>query len=242
MTTPDRPYQHAGASVPGQAEHAVVLDRTRIVLRPVAGSAPLAFYTFGVGTILYTAAELEWFPVAQQHPLALLLLIFVAPLQMLAGLIGYLARDAGLATVMVTFAGVWFGLGAVMHTTAPGSRSVLLGVFLIAVSGVVAAAGSAAVAARPLVFALALLAVARYVLSGVYEITGNAGALKASGWLGVPILALALYGGTAFLLEETTHRTVLPTARRRDAAAAMQSDLEGQVAHVTREAGVRQRL
>jgi len=34
-------------------------EHTRIVLRPLASSTPLAFYAFGTGTILYTAAQLQ---------------------------------------------------------------------------------------------------------------------------------------------------------------------------------------
>lgn len=98
------------------------------MLRPIAGSAPLAFYTFGVGTILYSASLLKWIPVDRQPALALLLLTFVAPLQLPAGLIGFLARDAGLATVMVVFGGTWLGLGAAMHSAPPGSCSTLLGI------------------------------------------------------------------------------------------------------------------
>jgi succinate-acetate transporter protein len=226
----------------GSSRDVPAVERTRIMLRPIAGSAPLAFYTFGVGTILYTSSQLKWIDVSESHSLALLLVTFVAPLQLLAGLLGFLARDAGLATVMVIFGGVWFGLGAVTLASPPGSRSVLLGIFLLMISAVIATAGCVAIVARPMVFALAVLAVARYALSGAYEITGNAGTQRAAGWLGIPIVALSLYGGTAFLLEEMTRRTVLPIGRRRDAAAAMRGGLDDQVAHVSREAGVRQRL
>ena len=64
----------------------------------------------------------------------------------------------------------------------------------------------------------------------------------AAGWLGLPILAVSLHGGTAFLLEETAHRTVLPLGRRDDALAAVESDFPDQIEHLGREAGVRRQL
>ncbi|MGI5328884.1 hypothetical protein [Actinomadura nitritigenes] len=55
-------------------------------------------------------------------------------------------------------------------------------------------------------------------------------------------VAIALYAGTAFLLEDTMHRTVLPVARRKAARSALEGDLSQQVQRVTQEAGVREQL
>lgn len=225
---PDRPPQHG--------------DHTRIVLRPLASSAPLAFFAFGTGTILLTAAQLQWIPQAQDKALGVFLLAFAAPLQILSGLIAYAARDAGLATIMMIFGSSWTCLGINTLTSPPGSHTALVGVFLLAVATMAALIGAAAVKARPLLAVLAALAVARYAVTGAYEIHGGTGLERAAGWLGVPIVALSLYGGTAFLLEETMRRTVLPLARRHGALAAVEAGFDEQIEHLGREAGVRHQL
>jgi succinate-acetate transporter protein len=217
-------------------------EHTRIMLRPLASSTPLAFYAFGTGTILYTASQLQWIPQSQDKPLGVFLLAFAAPLQILAGLIAYAARDAGLATIMTIFGAAWACLGITSLVSPPGSRTVLLGIFLLTIATMVAAIGTVSVKTRPLLFGLAILVVARYALTGVYEIDGAVGLQHAAGWLGLPIVALSLYGGTAFLLEETMHRTVLPLGRRHGALDAVQAGFDDQIERLASEAGVRHQL
>jgi len=52
----------------------------RVVLRPIASSLPLGFFAFTVGTVLLTALELRWVPIADTPRLAVLVLAFVVPL------------------------------------------------------------------------------------------------------------------------------------------------------------------
>jgi succinate-acetate transporter protein len=89
---------------------------TRIVLRPVATSLPLGFLAFGVGTILLTALELQWVPLDQGTTLMVMVLAFVVPLEVLAGIFAFLARDSGAATALSL-------LGAAWATTALTVRS-----------------------------------------------------------------------------------------------------------------------
>ncbi|WP_173094089.1 GPR1/FUN34/YaaH family transporter [Actinomadura verrucosospora] len=217
-------------------------DLVRVMLRPIASSAPLAFFAFGVGTVLYTALQLQWVPLAQAEPLTVILLAFVAPLEIITGLIAFAARDGGLATIMLMFGAVWTSIAITMRLSPPGGRSAMLGIFLLTVAAMLVAMSSASARTRPLLFVLALLAATRFTLSGVYEINGSTAVEHASGWVGIPIVAIALYAGTAFLLEDTMRRTVLPVARRRTARTAIEGDLSQQVQRVTQEAGVRQQL
>jgi succinate-acetate transporter protein len=217
-------------------------EHLRIVLRPVASSAPLAFYAFGVGTILYSALQLQWLSLEQTKPLALILLAFVGPLEIVAGLVAYAARDAGVATAMLIFGALWIALGLELYTSPPGSRSTAVGMFMLTLAAAVLMISTGAIVARPLLALLALLATARFTLSGVYELYGSVSVEHASGWLGLPIIAISLYGGTAFLLEEAMRKQVLPVGRRRGAAAALGGDLGRQVEPITREAGVRHLL
>jgi succinate-acetate transporter protein len=71
---------------------------TRIVLRPLASSLPLGFLAFGMGAILVTAVELHWVPLAQTRLLIVMVLAFVVPLEMIAGLSAFLVKDGGAAT------------------------------------------------------------------------------------------------------------------------------------------------
>jgi succinate-acetate transporter protein len=79
----------------------------RITLRPVASSLPLGFLAFGAGTILLTALELGWVPASQGPAIAILILAFVAPLEILAGVFAFLARDGGAATGLSMLAAAW---------------------------------------------------------------------------------------------------------------------------------------
>lgn len=94
--TPAAPGPAAGRDASGRVSPEAVSAEamTRIVLRPVASSLPLGFLAFGVGTVLLTALELQWVPLAQGRSLMVLVLAFVVPLEALAGVFAFLARTA----------------------------------------------------------------------------------------------------------------------------------------------------
>jgi succinate-acetate transporter protein len=99
-----------------------------------------------------------------------------------------------------------------------------------------------AVLGKPLLGALIVVAVARYGLNGIYELSGASGVQSASGFVGLVIFLATLYGGLAFGIEDTQHRTVLPIGRRGEARQAIEDDLSEQVGPVAQEAGVRKQL
>ncbi|WP_330336222.1 hypothetical protein [Streptomyces sp. NBC_00557] len=49
------------------------------------------------GGVLLTAAQLQWVPAAQNRPVMLFVLVFVVPLELVSGLLAFLARDGGAA-------------------------------------------------------------------------------------------------------------------------------------------------
>lgn len=55
-------------------------------------------------TILLTALELGWVPASQGSAIMILILAFVVPLEMIAGIFGFLARDGGAATGLTLLA------------------------------------------------------------------------------------------------------------------------------------------
>jgi len=62
-------------------------DATRIVLRPLASPLPMGFLALFVASLLVCALQLRWVPVTQGHELALGVLAFAVPLQVIACLV-----------------------------------------------------------------------------------------------------------------------------------------------------------
>lgn len=102
--------------------------------------------------------------------------------------------------------------------------------------------GGATVRAKPLVGLLVLVAGVRFGTNGFYDVTALAGVEPVSGIVALTTAALAGYLALALGLEDTRHRTVLPTGRRGSAARAITDGLDGQIASLSREAGVRSQL
>ena len=213
----------------------------RIMLRPLASPLPIGFFAFAIGSFLFTAFELGWVAESQLPQLATIMIVFVAPLELIASILAYWARDSGGATALGLFGMTWAVVGITSLTeTAP--RSPMLGLFLLCMSAVVLAFAAASVAGKPVLSAVALLATARFALTGVYQIHGGTGWEHASGWVGLPLTAAAFYLAFALMVEDSQRRTVLPLMRRGQARSALESHLGDQVASVEREAGVRGQL
>jgi hypothetical protein len=73
---------------------------TRIVLRPIANPLPLGFLALGAGTLVVAGLQLDWFAATEGRSVALILLAFVFPLQLLAAIFGFFARDVVAGTGM----------------------------------------------------------------------------------------------------------------------------------------------
>ena len=104
---------------------------TRIVLRPLGNPLPLGFLALAGGTFVVSGLQLGWVDAAEVANVALVLIAFVAPLQLLAAVLSYLARDVVAGTGMGILAGTWLSVGAVLFRSAPGATSDVLGLLLI---------------------------------------------------------------------------------------------------------------
>ncbi|MBY8882220.1 GPR1/FUN34/YaaH family transporter [Actinacidiphila acidipaludis] len=215
---------------------------TRIMLRPIASSLPLGFFAFGTGSVLLTTLELRWAPQEQSSSLMLPVLVFVVPLEVLAAVFAFLARDAGAACALAVFAGVWAGSALMFLRGQPGETSPALAVFLLTVAPLMLVLAVASLQGKPLFGALLVIGAARFVLIGAYEAGGPGKLQTVAGWMGVALGVFALYGGLALLLEDGAQRTVLPLARRGRARGALEGDLAQQLARTEGEAGVRRQL
>ncbi|MEU9481451.1 GPR1/FUN34/YaaH family transporter [Streptomyces sp. NPDC048191] len=215
---------------------------TRIMLRPLASSLPLGFFAFGTGSVLLSAVQLEWVPLEQSRPVMLLVLVFVVPLQLLAGVFAFLSRDGGAACGLSVLGCAWAGTALVTLTGAPGQPSAGLAVFLLSVAPLMLLLSAAAIPGKPLFAVLLMVGACRFGLTGAYEAGGATVLRTAAGWVGVALAVFALYGGFALLLEDSAQRTVLPLGRRGRARTSLQGDLGHQLDQTEREAGVRRQL
>jgi uncharacterized protein len=115
-------------------------------------------------------------------------------------------------------------------------------VFLLALAMIMIVLVVASLRAKPLFGLLLAVGACRFALTGIFEASGWHPAETASGWIGLPLAAFALYGGLALLLEDGAQRTVLPLGRRGRARSSLEADISSQIEDAEREAGVRRQL
>ena len=214
----------------------------RIVLRPIGNPLPLGFLALAGGTLLVSGLQLGWLQQEEGEQVALILLAFVFPLQLVASIFGFLARDVVAGTGMGVLAGTWLSIGLIQLTSPPGSTSDPLGLLLLlaAVAMLVPATASAT---GKLVPALVLTTTAvRFVTTGLYEITAGSIWQDVAGIVGLLLCAIALYAALAMALEDARRRTVLPLGRRGLGAESVGGNFAEQVTRIEREAGVREQL
>jgi succinate-acetate transporter protein len=214
----------------------------RVVVRPYGSVLPLGFLAFGVGAFVTASFSLGWIHPTQATQMFVLLLVFVVPLQAVAGVFAFLSRDTAGGTTLMFFAGVWASFASIGLTLGPGETSEAEGFFLLAVGVVIVVFAVASIVGNPSLTAFLLVGCARFVLNGVFELTGSKTIEHLAGYAGLALVAVAGYAGLAFLLEDGAHRPVLPFIRRGAARDALDADLIDQLRRLEREPGVRARL
>jgi succinate-acetate transporter protein len=218
------------------------MTAARIMLRPIGNPLPLGFLALAGGTLLIAALQLEWLAPTDGGDVALILVAFVFPLQLVASVFGYLARDVVAGTGMGLLAGIWLSIALIKLTGAPGATSDALGLFLL-LAGVAMLVPAAASASGKLVPAAVLTTTAlRFAATGLYELTAADSWKAVAGVIGLVLCALAIYAALALALEDARRETVLPLGRRAMGRTAVGGTLEDQLARVEREAGVREQL
>lgn len=200
----------------------------RVFLRPIATPLPMGFLALMVATSTFAVVQLGWLAPTQGREAAVVAVLFTGPVQLLAAVFGFLARDPVAGTGMAVLGGSWAVLGAVTLTSPPGSSSPGLGVLLLAAA---AALLVPTVSAKGKAVAASVMAgtAVRFAVTGVYEITGASTWKLVAGGVGLALGVLALYAAFAFELEGARGETLLPTGR---AAAVLEDG----------EPGVRSRL
>lgn len=216
--------------------------RTRIILRPLAGPLTLGFFGLAAATFLLAGLQLGWLAPTEGRQVALCVLAFTVPLQFTASIVGFLARDGVAATGMGLLSGIWAGTGLVLLTARPGATSNALGLFLLVAGVAMLAPASAAAASKRVPSLVLATAGLRFVLTGIYEISGSGTWKHAAGVVGLILAVLALYAGYAAEYEDVLKRPLLPLGRRGKGREAVEGTYAQQVAALTHEPGVRQQL
>ncbi len=217
-------------------------DMAWIFLRPIASPLSLGFLALGGATLVLSGTQLGWIPLSETKYVAFALIGFAFPLQLLAAIFGFLARDPVAATGMGVLAGSWLVIGLVKYASAPGSTSSALGTFLI-FAGAALFVPAIGASFGKLVPALVLLTAAlRFLLTGLYQLTANTGVQSTAGIVGLALLGIALYAALALEIEDVRRKTVLPLLRRGAGKASVEGNTDDQLERVEREAGVREQL
>ena len=196
-------------------------DSTRIVLRPIANPLPLGFLALAGGTLVVAGLQLGWVEPAEGHDVALILIAFVFPLQLVTSVFGYLGRDVVAGTGMGLLAGIWLAIALVMLDAPPGSTSDALGLFLLIGAVAMAVPASVASVAKLIPAAVMAGAALRFATTGLYELTASKGWEDATGIVGLALCAIAVYAALALALEDVRGKTVLPLGRRDARRASM---------------------
>jgi succinate-acetate transporter protein len=201
----------------------------------------MGFLALALSTSVFGALQLGWIPPTQGHVAGLTAAVLTAPLQLLASVFGYLARDPVTATGMAILGGTWALLGLATLLSPPGTTSSGLGVLLLGAAAAMlipALVGTSKLAAAGV---MALTAV-RFGVTGWYELTGSTAGKTTAGAVGIALAVIAFYAALALELEGAKRHTILPTGRSGLAAKAERGEKIFDSAELAREPGVRPRL
>jgi uncharacterized protein len=221
---------------------ALVEGAARIVLRPIGNPLPLGFLALAGATLVVSGLQLDWLQPADGKDVALILIAFVFPLQLLVAVFGYLGRDVVAGTAMGLLAGTWLSVGLVKLTSAPGSTSDALGLFLLVAAIAMLIPAAAAGSGKLIPLGVLATTALRFATTGLYELTASPTWQDIAGITGLALCALALYAALAMALEDVQRETSLPVLRRGLGRASLKGNLDDQLAHIEKEAGVREQL
>jgi succinate-acetate transporter protein len=213
-----------------------------VFLRPLGTPLPLACIGLLVASGVLSCLNLGWIPAAEQDQVGTVLVAFAFPIQSLATVLLFLARDAPSGAGVGALSGSWLTFGLLLLTTAPTSRSATAAIFLFAAAAALVPAAISSLATKVVPAAVFAAASVRFLLTGLYEKLGGKGLEHAAGWEGIALAALALYVAFASDLEGSLGRDVLPLGRRGVGRAALDQTLLGKELEVQSEPGVRSKL
>lgn len=225
-------------ATPGEHEDPPAL----IILRPLGTALPLGFFSVAVGMVLLGAQGIGWIPPSEQQSLGIFIAAYVFPLEMVASVFAFLARDGLGGAALGLLATSWLAIGLVAITSVPGSTSVASGLFQWGFALVVLVVAGVAVRGKPLITVVLVLVAARAALEGLHQLTGEAVMATAGGVIALTASAVAMYTGAALLIEHAWPSAALPIFRRGEAAAAVSKGNVPSSSSLSDQPGVRGEL
>jgi succinate-acetate transporter protein len=216
--------------------------KTTVVLRPLGSPVGLGLSGLAIASLLGAGYDVGWVPTAQAHQVGLLVLVTVVPMQSIASVLAYMARDGASGGSFGLQAAAWAAFAASHLSTPPGATSAATGLVLIAAGALLALSGVTVGAAKPLVGAAVGLSGVHFVFAALYDLGGGSGWQNASGAVGLAVVAVAGYTAWASEVEEMAGRPIVPTLRRGGARTAVEGPYREQLTDVSNEAGVRREL
>jgi succinate-acetate transporter protein len=215
---------------------------TRITLRPIGSPLPLGLLALMCASVLLSLQQVEAFGLDQGRPIALIMIGFVVPLMLVATIFSFLARDTVAGTALGLFAGAWLATSLVTLTSPAGQTSPAFGAFLFALAAamLVLIAGASFGKAGPAV--VIVFGAARFLVTGLYEVTDTSGIEHAAGVIGFALALAALYSALATAVEDVQGEVKLPMGRRAKARDALEAPFDAQLDRLEHEAGIRQQL
>jgi hypothetical protein len=202
----------------------------------------LGFLGLAGATFVVAGLNLGWVAASEQRSVALIVIAFTVPLQLLASIIGFLARDGIAATAMGLLSGIWLAQALVLYTSQPKATSDTLGLFLLFAMVAIWVPASSALSSKLVPAAVFTTAGIRFGLTGIYQLTGSDAWKHAAGAVGLLLAALAIYAAYAAEFEDALKRRVLPFGRRGRGETAVSGTYAQQIAELAHEPGVRSQL
>jgi succinate-acetate transporter protein len=218
-------------------------ERVRIVLRPVGTPVALGLAAILIGTAMLSGLQMGWLTSqADQQTVGFVGIAAAFPLELLAAILAFLARDSLLGTGLGTFSSVWAVSGLTFLTGPVGVTNHALGMFLIVGALILGLLLISAGGGRVVFGAVIACGSVRLALSGLYELEASHGLKLAAGISGLVLAAACAYGIVSLLTEDLPRKQLLPVGRSGRAASAISGGLQEQLDQLENEAGVRRQL
>ena len=215
---------------------------SRIMLRPVGSPIRWASQASAAASVALSGLQLSWVPQIESHQIAIVVLTFAVPLELLASVFGFLSRDSVGGTGMGLLAGSWLATGTPPVTSDAGARSQTLGLLLFFVCAALMVPTCAAALGKVVAAIVLFAAAARFGLTGIYEYAGGTGWENVSGSWGVGMGGVRSLCGHGLRGRRHPTQDVLPVGRRGFGKAAPGGGLSAELERIEHEAGVREQL
>ena len=186
-----------------------------VFLRPVGSPVGLGLGGLVGASLVVSGLELGWVATDQRGAVGLILVGFAFPLQSVASLLAFWARDGAIGTALGVLSGTWLATGLTFLSSGASTTSGALGLLLFASAAVLTCAAAAAASGKLAPAVLFVLVSLRFVAAGIHELGGGGFWKHLAGVLGLVVVALAVYTLLAAVLEDARGEGVLPIGRRR---------------------------